>query len=153
MRKSKRKEAVTVETPWIAVSINFIRSVRRHQLSPHASKLLWDVLSLLMPNGMGNGDISLTPSLMKPKGWTSRATLNAAILELEEDKLLIQTKQGHRFATSLWALTIYPIACDFGKLDISCGMHSLRDYAGADGELGKAAGKSNPVRWNKLPRN
>jgi hypothetical protein len=152
MNKSSRKERVDVVGPWIAVSIKFLRSIARARLSPHATKLLVDVLSMLKPNGHGNGDISLTPSLMKPRGWTSRATLNAAIQELRDAQLLFQTKQGHRLGTSLWALTLYPIACDFKKLDINHGMHSPDSYAGTEGGLSHPVSKETPVRWNKLPR-
>jgi len=152
MNKNSRKERVGVIGPWIAVSIGFLRSEARTRLSPHASKLLLDILSMLKPNGLGNGDISLTPSLMKPRGWTSRATLRAAIQELWDAKLLFQTRQGHRFATSLWALTLYPIACDFSKLDINHGMHTTNDYLGSEGKLGKSVSKENPISWNKLPR-
>ena len=152
MNKNSKKERVGVVGPWIAVSIGFLRSEARTRLSPHASKLLLDVLSMLKPNGQGNGDISLTPSLMKPRGWTSRATLRAAIQELWDAKLLFQTRQGHRFATSLWALTLYPIACDFSKLDINPGTHTTHDYVGLEGKLGKGTSKENPISWNKLPR-
>jgi hypothetical protein len=152
MSNAKRKERVGVVGPWIAVSIGFLRSEARTRLSPHASKLLLDVISMLKPHGLGNGDISLTPSLMKPRGWTSRATLRAAIQELWDAKLLFPTKQGHRFATSLWALTLYPIACDFSKLDINHGMHTPHDYLGSEGKLGKSVSKENPTIWNKLPR-
>ena len=79
MSNAKRKERVGVVGPWIAVPIGFLRSEARARLSPHASKLLLDILSMLKPHGLGNGDISLTPSLMKSRGWTSRATLRAAI--------------------------------------------------------------------------
>lgn len=152
MNKNNRKERVGVVGPWLAVSIVFLRSEARTRLSPHASKLLLDVLSMIKPHGLGNGDISLTPSLMKPRGWTSRATLRAAIQELWGAKLLLPTKQGHRFATSLWALTLYPIACDFSKLDINHGMHTTHDYLGSQGKLGKSVSKENPTIWNKLPR-
>ena len=152
MSNAKRKERVGVVGPWIAVPIGFLRSEARARLSPHASKLLLDILSMLKPNGLGNGDISLTPSLMKSRGWTSRATLRAAIQELWDAKLLFQTRQGHRFATSLWALTLYPIACDFSKLDINHGMHTTHDYFGSEGKLGKSVSKENPTIWNKLPR-
>ena len=152
MNKNSKKERVGVVGPWIAVSIGFLRSEARTRLSPHASKLLLDVLSMLKPNGQGNGDISLTPSLMKPRGWTSRATLRAAIQELWDAKLLFQTRQGHRFATWLWALALYPIACDFSKLDINHGMHTTHDYVGLEGKLGKGTSKENPISWNKLPR-
>ena len=103
MNKNNRKERVGVVGPWLAVSIVFLRSEARTRLSPHASKLLLDVLSMLKSHGLGNGDISLTPSLMKPRGWTSRATLRAAIQELWGAKLLLPTKQGQLYADRLCA--------------------------------------------------
>lgn len=153
MKKSHSKEVVTVDTPWIAVPIRFLRSRTCASLSVHASKLLLDVLASLQSNGRGNGDISLTPSLMRKRGWTSRATLNATIHELVDANLLKPTRQGTRFSTSLFACTLYPISCNFNKLDIRQGNYGTHDYGGQDGSLIKEPTNEAPARWTRVRGN
>jgi hypothetical protein len=148
-----KKSSVNVDTPWIPVPIRFLRSKACASLSVHASKLLLDVLASMQSNGGRNGDISLTPSLMRKRGWTSRATLQAAIQELLDANLLSLTRQGSRFSTSLFACTLYSISCSFDKLDIRQGNYSRHDYGGPNGCLAKEPTNDQPAKWKVVRKN
>jgi hypothetical protein len=146
--KGKRERAVTVKGPWVALPLNFLRSRAYAQLSPHASKLLGECLSMLGPNACGNGDISLAPKLMHPRGWTSRQTLGDAIKELIEAKILIKTRQGSRLDCSLFAITLYPLFCDLDKLDVKPGCYTDIDWMQDGG--GEIPSVKVPVRWRRV---
>lgn len=95
-------------------------------LSPAAVKLLLDLASQY--RGTNNGDLALTFSTMRGRGWRSTATLNRAKRELLDAGLIELTRQGGlaqgRRIPSLYALTWQPInECKDGngrhKLDVS----------------------------------
>jgi hypothetical protein len=67
---------------------------------------------------------------------TSRSSLLAAINELEQFGLIVKTRQGSRLDCSLFAVSIYPLACDLSKLDVGPGAYLHTDYA-CGGELRK----------------
>jgi len=95
-------------------------SVLDHQdfvnLSQRAIKLLIDIASQY--RGQNNGDLCMTFSIMKKRGWSSNDQLTKARNELIDKNFIILTKQGGRHFPSLYAITWQPIDnCD-GKLDI-----------------------------------
>lgn len=94
--KHSKKHGIATNDPWLPLSLPFLRSRACAQLSPHASKLLLEVLGLLSTNANRNGDLSLAPKVMQCRGWSGRATLAAAVRELEDANLLFQTRQGGR---------------------------------------------------------
>jgi hypothetical protein len=144
--RSTRKDGVSVAGKWLPVSLNFLNSRACAELSPHGAKLLLDLLSKLGANGYGNGDLSLAPSTMRVRGWTSRQTLGAAVKELSEHGLLVQTRQGSRLDCSLFALSIFPLNCDPKKLDVGPGCYTVRDYekSGAN-----PPHESAPAKWRQ----
>lgn len=77
------------------------------KLSAYGLKLLVDLGDQY--NGKNNGDLSLTFSVMKNKGWRSPSTLSKAIKELKALDLIEVTRQGSRKRCSLYALTIHAI--------------------------------------------
>lgn len=72
-------------------------------LSATARALLVDVCQQL--NGRNNGNLSAAPKVLAPYGWTSRGTLDAALVELVAHGFLAPTRQGGRNRCSLFAVT------------------------------------------------
>ncbi len=85
-------------------------------LSTIACKLFLDVAAQF--KGYNNGDLCVTWSIMKKRGWKSQETLARAKKELLDKGWLILTRQGGRNRCSLFAFSFIKIG-DFGsKLDI-----------------------------------
>lgn len=148
--KHSKKRGIATNDSWLPLSLPFLRSRACAQLSPHASKLLLELLGLLSTNANRNGDLSLAPKVMKCRGWSGRATLAAAVRELVDANLLFQTRQGGRKDCSLWALTLYPISCDLKKIDVTPGCYYTSAYAGEDRWLEKPPTADKPVVWQRV---
>lgn len=149
MRHDKKKHGIAVTGPWQPVSLTFLRSRACAELSPHGAKLLLDVLGSLSTNAGRNGDICLTPKTMRVRGWSGRATLRAAVQELLDHGLLFMTKQGSRLDCSLFACTLYPLNCDFDKLDVRPGCYLTSAYMGRDRSMQKEPTDAQPARWRQ----
>jgi len=128
------------------VPLDFLRSRECFELSPHAAKLLIDILGLMGPNGRGNGDISLSFSLMKRHGWSSAATLNSAITEMIENSLLVITRRGGRRAPNLYAFGLYALDCDLQKLDVTPDYVAMARRSIAQ-EKKKPPTHEHPAKW------
>ena len=83
-RDRTKKHSIAVNGAWLPVPLEFMRSRACAELSPHAAKLLLDLMALLGPNATRNGDLSLAPKAMKARGWSGRETLRMAVAELLE---------------------------------------------------------------------
>jgi len=94
---------------------NVLNSSEFISLSMKAIKLLIDIGSSY--NGNNNGDLAVTWSLMKKRGWKSRQTLGNAQKELESNFWILRTRQGGRNQCNLFAITWLPINYCNGKLD------------------------------------
>jgi len=154
--KRRKGGAVTVTGPWVPVPLQFLASRTCASLSPVALKLLIDLCAQLGPNANGNGDLSAAPSVMRAKGWTSNATRKAALDELIAAKLVCVTRQGGRRQCSLYAVTLWPMACDFDKLDHGPGAYSVHDWRGPRDEAAARPTDEKPATWatprkNSLP--
>jgi hypothetical protein len=101
---------------FVALPCVVIRSHSFVQLSPHAVKLMIDLLSQY--KGNNNGDLCASWTLMRPRGWKSKETLNKALKELLGRDWLEVTRQGGRHKATLYALTFYAIDDCKGKLDV-----------------------------------
>lgn len=143
-----KKHSIAVSGAWLPVPLEFLRSRACAELSPHAAKLLLDLMALLGPNATRNGDLSLAPKAMKARGWSGRETLRMAVAELLEHGLLTQTRQGSRRDCSLYALTLYPVNCDVNKLDVGAGpgSYTTQDWR-AHGEA--APTEASPAVWRR----
>lgn len=151
MGRDSKKRGVAVTGAWQPVSLTFLRSRACAELSPHAAKLLLDVLSMLGPNASRNGDICLAPKVMAVRGWSGRASLGAAVRELKKHGLLFTTRQGDRLDCSLFACTLYPMDCDFSKLDAGHGPGSYVTSAYmAEGDVGKEPTEARPAQWRQV---
>lgn len=152
-RNKPRKGRVSVTGPWVAVSLEFLASRAFATLSPIATKMLFDLASQLGGNAKGNGDLSAAPSVMRSRGWASNATRAAALQELEAAKLICLTRQGGRRQCSLYALTLWPMDCDFSKLDSGPGSYSATDWRGQGGELALKPTEKNRAVWASPRKN
>ena len=143
-----KKRGIAVSGAWLPAPLAFLRSRACAELSPHAAKLLLDLMALLGPNATRNGDLSLSPKAMKARGWSGRETLRMSVAELLEHGLLAQTRQGSRLDCSLYALTLYPVNCDVDKLDIGSGpgSYSAQDWR-AHGD--EAPTEAKPATWRR----
>ena len=72
-------------------------------LSKAARCLLVDIAQQL--TGSNNGNLAAAPRVMAPYGWTSRGTLDAALVECIAQGFLMQTRQGGRNRCSLYGVT------------------------------------------------
>ncbi|MCQ6963994.1 hypothetical protein GPA27_28910 [Aromatoleum toluolicum] len=144
-----RKRRVAVTGSWLPLGLEFLRSLACAELSPHGAKLLLDCLAKLGPNATRNGDISLTPKAMAVRGWSSKSSLGAAVQELLDHGLLVRTRQGSRLDCSLFAVTLYPLDCDLGKLDEGPGSYRTIDYMGAGGGLANPPTEAKPASWRR----
>jgi hypothetical protein len=101
---------------YVPLSFVVIRSQCFARLSAHAVKLLNDLLAQY--KGDNNGDLCAAWTLMQPRGWKSKDTLNKALKELLAGDWLEVTRQGGRHKATLYAVTFYAIDECKGKLDV-----------------------------------
>lgn len=149
--RQHKKSPVKVEGPWFAIPLPFLRSRACAELSPHALKLFIDLCSQFGMNAGRNGDLTAAPKVMERRGWASKATLSAALRELEDANLLVITRRGSRNRCSLYALTLWPMDCDFRKLDHGPGCYKHGDWR-ADLERAAEPTDDRPARWGKARR-
>lgn len=105
------------------IPIRCMESEHFIQLSSKAKVLL---LELAMQfNGRNNGDLSITPKVLKPRGWRSNRALYAKRDELELGGWIVTTRIGGRNRCSLYALTFHPIDDCKGKHDVQPSSRTL----------------------------
>ncbi len=102
---------------FLALPHYLIRSEEFGALSAHAVKALIEIASEY--NGDNNGDLSAAWSVMKTRGWKSKATLWAALRELTGTGFLKVARQGNRYhVCTLYAITWKPVDECKGKHDL-----------------------------------
>ncbi|NMG46579.1 hypothetical protein GO613_00450 [Azoarcus communis] len=146
MNARGKKRGIAITGSWLPLPLEFLRSRACAELSPHGIKLLIDFMAMLGPNATRNGDVSLAPKLMAVRGWSGRETLGAAVRELIDHGLLIQTRQGSRLDCSLFACTLYPMDCDLRKLDVGPGSYRVTDWMHG-GALANPPTETNKAVW------
>jgi len=117
--KSQRNKNGRSKTgkPFIKIYKNMLRSPIYHSLKGNSVKLLFDVASEY--NGSNNGDLCVTLSVMKAKGWNSNDKMTRALKELLAKGFLIKTRQGGlNMGCSLYALGWEPIDNCKGKIHV-----------------------------------
>lgn len=151
--ENRKKNPVTVAGPWFAMPLDFLRSRAWAELSPHAAKMLLDLCAGLGVNAKGNGDLSAAPTVMQPKGWCSNATRVAALRELEDARLIALTRRGNRRLCALYAVTLWPMHCDFAKLDYGPGSYTTTDWEKVSTDRAKTPTTDAPAKWKPLRKN
>ena len=149
MGYQKKRRSLAVTGRWLPAPIDFLRSRACAELSPLGAKMLLDVLALLGPNCTGNGDLCLTPKTLAIRGWSSRASILAAVRELLDYNLLAITRRESRTSCRLYACTLFPIDCDPNKLDAGAvGSYRSTDYMHG-GQLSASPTEANPATWRR----
>lgn len=150
---AKRREEPACELPYSPLPLVFLRSRACAQLSPHAAKLLLDIVAQMGPNGYRNGDITLAPKVLAVRGWTSRASLTMATYELETARIIRRTRDGGLHRPGLWALALYSLNCDRQKLDVGAGNYLRSDWAKARPDAKDMPTDAVPAVWTKPRKN
>lgn len=145
--RGPKKRGIAVTGSWLPLPLDFLRSRACAEMSPHAAKLLFDLLAMLGPNASRNGDLCLTPKAMAVRGWSSKSSLASAIDELQEHGLIAQTRAG-RLDCALWACTLFPIDCDISKLDAGPGSYRTTDWM-RGGELANPPTETHGAEWRR----
>jgi len=102
---------------FVPLSYKMIRSHSYAMLSPHAVKLLNDLMAQY--NGYNNGDLCAAWSVMKKRGWRSKSTLWKALKELRKGQWIEVARQGGKNRCSLYAFTFFAVDECNGKLEIN----------------------------------
>ena len=149
MATKKRGNPVTVRGPWFAMPLDFLRSRACAELSPLALKMLMDLCSQFGWNAKGNGDLSAAPTILRARGWTGNGSRVAALQELEAAGLVVKTRQGNRKLCGLYACTLWPMDCDFTKLDHGPGCYSTADWEAARAGAASTPTHGAPAKWQR----
>lgn len=107
MARRKERAAKHGGGKFFAISQVMVKSDSFARLSPHALKLLFDLLAGY--TGFNNGDLSAAWKLMSARGWRSRDTLNKALRELLDGGWIVKTRQGGLHRCSLYAVTFFDV--------------------------------------------
>lgn len=148
----RKKSPVTVRGAWLPLSVEVLRSRVFSELSPLAAKMLLALCAQLGYNAKGNGDISAAPAILEPLGWTSKASVAAALAELVRVGLLCITRRGSRGRCSLYAVTLWPMDCDFSKLDHGPGCYDVEGWRD-DSAKRDPPTSDRPAKWNRSRKN
>jgi len=116
MQTRERAKGRRSGKPFFMLPRDVIESQEYAVLSGNAVKLLVDLGAQY--RGKNNGDLAVTWSIMRKKGWKSKDTLYRAIYELENSDFIIRTRQGMMNKPTLFALSFLAIDECGGKLDI-----------------------------------
>lgn len=113
---SSRRRRKHSSGTFVAIPHMVLNSEEYAALTPRAVKLVVDMLAQY--NGRNNGDLAAAPSMMRARGWKSKANLSAALAELLDTGFLVQTRKGSRNVAALYAYTWNVVDECKGKLDV-----------------------------------
>ena len=107
MGRAKFKNSKLNE-PFVAIFRSVMEAPAFMALSPHACKLLFELVSQY--KGDNNGDLTVAWSIVSKRGWRSRTTLWRVKQELIDAGFVYITRKGHMPSTcELLALTWFPL--------------------------------------------
>lgn len=126
MGKSRKKKRNNADTPgqFAALPYSVIRSEAFQNCKPIGIHLLLTLM--LQYKGDNNGDICVSPKVMKEYGWHDKRQLGLGLTSLLDSKLMIKTRQGGKNQCSLFAFSWIRIHDCFDQ-----GRHKL-DVAATD---------------------
>lgn len=115
--KRQKLKGRTSSSGWFfRVPADVLNGANFRRATMKAKALLLDIGAQF--RGSNNGDICITWSDLKQRGWKSKDTVRRAMLELLQLGLIEQTRQGGLHWPSLYAFTWLPIEACGGKLDV-----------------------------------
>lgn len=108
MSAKKGFKRTKLTEPFVAIYRSVLDSQALSKLSPHACKLLFDLLRQY--KGDNNGNLTLAWSIVSQQGFRSRTTLWRCKKELIDAGFIYVTRKGHfPSTTELLALTWFPL--------------------------------------------
>lgn len=134
---------------YLPLPLRFLRSRACAELSPHALKLLMDLMAMLKPAAGGNGDLWPSADALTARGWVSDASRAAAMRELRAAGLVVITRRRSGRRCELVAITLWPLSCDQKKLDHLRVRHEVTSYRGADDQRFAPPTAAAPAQWAK----
>lgn len=147
--RKRKRDGVHVDGPWVPVPLQFLQSRACAELSPHALKLLVDLMAMLKPNAGRNGDLWPSADELRVRGWASDASRSAAMQELRSAGLVVTTRRASGKRCELIALTLWPLACDQKKLDVLRHHYACSEYGGTDDARRAPPTPNAPAVWRK----
>ena len=120
MSAKKRFKGSKINEPFVAVYRSVLECNALTTLSPRSCKLLLGLMGQY--RGDNNGDLTAAWGIMKNRGWSSKATLQAAKDELIEAGFVYVTRKGgfpktaELLALTWFALDVNPDKFDAGAL-------------------------------------
>lgn len=97
-----------IDEPFVAIFRSVLDSPVFAALSPHACKLLLELMAQY--RGDNNGNLTVAWSVVSKRGWKSRTTLWRCKSELIDAGFVYVTRKGHMPSTcELLALTWFPL--------------------------------------------
>jgi hypothetical protein len=115
-RKQVNSKGRRESGPFVTLPKVVLNSQEFARLSAYAVKLF--IALCAQYNGRNNGDLCASWTLMRQRGWRSKATLHRASKELRDKGWLVVSRQGGRNKATLYALTFLSVDECGGKLDI-----------------------------------
>jgi hypothetical protein len=115
-RLARQKGRRSTAGYFFRIPAEVLDSANVRMASSKAKALLLDMGAQF--RGGNNGDICITWSDLRSRGWKSKDTMRRAMLELLRLGLIEQTRQGGLHWPSLFAFTWLPIDSCGGKLDV-----------------------------------
>lgn len=131
VESNRKSKPYNMEGPRIWIPLDVLNGVAYSKLKPSSRGLLLDLAAQLRAKHgdiCNNGDLTTAISVLGKKGWKSDKTIRTASRELEENKLIVKTRQGHLpNLANLYAVTWLPLNED-KKLDIDSRSFQFKGY-------------------------
>jgi hypothetical protein len=112
---------------FLPLPLDVLRSQALAKLSPHASKLLFDIASQWRLGSNGDSCAAFE-KVLRARGWRSKTTLQKALRELTASGLIVQTRQGSLHQCSLFALGWLAIDECGGKLELKATTRPINHW-------------------------
>ncbi len=111
-QRSRFKQKGRTGPTFVMIPHFVLRSEQWADLPATSIKLLMELARQFL--GFNNGDLAVTTSMLKERGWTSEATIWKHLHILEERGWIVKTRQGGKhIGCNLYAITWWPVDdCD-----------------------------------------
>ncbi len=139
---------VDVGGSWQPLLIEFLQSRACAGLSPHAVKLLFLLIGQMGTNGYNNGRLDLSKKTLLAAGWTGDASARAVMRELTDANLLVCTQKGRKGTIGLFAVSLYPMNCKTGDLEVGKAAWAIADWRSAPAASEKPT-VAKPALWHR----
>jgi len=132
IESDRKPKFYKMQGPRIWIPLDVLQGAAYANLKPTAKALLLDLAGQLRGSAKGgitnNGDLTTALKVLSTTGWKSDKTIRSAARELERNKLIVKTRQGHLpNKANLYAVTWVPLNPD-EKLDIASKGFPLNGY-------------------------